>query len=59
MKKTGAVLMILLLLFQPKNALAETENEQAQQNEQQASEEEFEAGLQQTINGLNLYDPAP
>ena len=56
MKKTGAVLMILLLLFQPKNALAETENEQAQQNEQQASEEEFEAGLQQTINGLNLYD---
>ena len=57
MKKTGAVLLLmLLLLFQPKNALAATENEQAQQDEQQTSEEEFEAGLQQTINGLNLYD---
>ena len=56
MKKTGAVLMMLLLLFLPKSALAATENEQAQQDEQQTSEEEFEAGLQQTINGLNLYD---
>lgn len=56
MKKTGAVLLMLLLLFLPKSALAATENEQAQQDEQQTSEEEFEAGLQQTINGLNLYD---